>query len=505
MSQNRKNVALSHTKRDRLLCLLLLGLPFWLAYLFIAPPALAQGSGSCPINPFLGGRELHVEGQPGDRVYIVCVDLANPHFRFQTVMANDVLNVNAQPDQRETVASMANRSPYNIHSPIIAFNADYFGAGHGAEGLTVVNGYRIDGTGPPSYDNDNNEVRRISLAISRLNAVEISHKEAGEVTDEIIHLTRFYNAAGGGPRLIRDGQVISNPCNVPGENVKGSDCRKTAQTAVGLSQDGHTLIIIVAESRTGEEMGQILQRYGAYSAMKLDGGGSSQLWFEGNLVFHAEGSQGRRVANAILIFQERIPHHDVFVLAQSEYPVVEPGEEISLSFTVRNVGFLTWDDRLPYGLQHTDGERFGLNAWQPIPATIAPNSDLQWNLAFTAPSEPGAYITRWQMTYRDSEGNMEPVGPKIGFIVTVLPEGSSPDLAEMIRQIIAQAQEELGQDLTNFLEDLQQQIQTIIDREINDFLDSLLRDLTNCLNSLALASVAIGTVLYANRRRQSGE
>lgn len=480
---------------------LLLTLLMWPA------PLQAQNSGNCHINPFLGGRQLYTEGAPGDRVYVVCVDLTYPYLRFQTVMANDVLNVNARPDQRETVTSMAERDPYDEHWPIVGFNADYFGSGHGAEGLTVVNGFRVDGPGAPSYDNDNNEVNRVSLTISRLNDVEISHKVTGDVTNEIIQLSRFYNSIGGGPTLIRDGNVIPAPCAVESENVKTSDCRDTGQTAIGVSEDGETLIVVVAESKTGEEMGQILRRYGAYDGMKLDGGGSSQLWFEDDLIYHDpnEGPQGRRVADAILIFRESISRHDAFILSQGEHPVVAPGEEVSLSFTVRNVGFLTWDERLPYALQHTNGERFGLDDWQPIPATIAPNSDLQWNLTFTAPTEPGAYITRWQMAYRDNADNVEAVGPEIGYIVTVLPEGSSPDLAEMISQIIEQAQAELGEELNNFLEDIQQQIQAIIDREINNFLDSLLRDLTDCLNGVALIGLGLGAVLYVRKRGQAGE
>lgn len=480
---------------------LLLTLLLWPA------PLQAQNSGNCPINPFLGGRQLHTEGAPGDRVYVVCVDLTYPYLRFQTVMANDVLNVNARPDQRETVTSMAERDPYDEHWPIVAINADYFGSGHGAEGLTVVNGFRVDGPGAPSYDNDNNEVRRASLAISRLNGIDIGHKSAADVTNETIQLSRLFNAAGGGPMLVTNGAAIPNPCSVPGENVTSYNCSDTQQTAVGVSEDGETFIIVVAESRTGEEMGNILVRYGAHTGMKFDGGGSSQLWFEDDLIYHdpSEGSEGRRVADAILIFRESIPRHDAFVLSQNEHPVVAPGEEVSLSFTVRNVGFLTWDERLPYALQHTSGERFGLDDWQPIPATIAPNSDLQWNLTFTAPTEPGAYITRWQMAYRDNADSVEAVGPEIGYIVTVLPEGSSPDLAEMIRQIIEQAQAELGEELNNFLEDIQQQIQTIIDREINNFLENLLRDLTDCLNGVALIGLGLGAVLYVSKKGQAGE
>lgn len=190
MSANMRNQSLpNRAAPGKFMYLLLTGLALIMAALLLPPPVKAQGNNNCPINPFLGGRELHTEGTPGDMVYIVCIDLAYSYLRFGTVMANDVLDVNAHPDQRETVTSMAEREPHAVHWPIVAFNADYFGPGHGAEGLTVVNGSRRDGIGPPSYDCDDrkfidtdchdNAFYRASLSISRLNAVEISHKGAG--------------------------------------------------------------------------------------------------------------------------------------------------------------------------------------------------------------------------------------------------------------------------------------------------------------------------------------
>ncbi|MEN8242441.1 MAG: phosphodiester glycosidase family protein [Chloroflexota bacterium] len=61
------------------------------------------------------------------------------------------------------------------------------------------------------------------------------------------------------------------------------------RTAVGVSEDGHTLIIVVVDGRqlgysqgaTLEELAQILADHGAHKAMELDGGGSSTLVIEG--------------------------------------------------------------------------------------------------------------------------------------------------------------------------------------------------------------------------------
>ncbi len=82
-------------------------------------------------------------------------------------------------------------------------------------------------------------------------------------------------AVSGIRMLVDDGAVLDD-----------LDNRKTnPHTAVGNSQDGHTLIIVVVDGRqlfysrgsTTQELAQLLLDYGAYRALELDGGGSSTL------------------------------------------------------------------------------------------------------------------------------------------------------------------------------------------------------------------------------------
>jgi hypothetical protein len=462
----------------------------------------AQEPGDCPINTS-DGIDMHVEGPEGDKAYIVCVDLTNPYIRLETVMAQDVLDVNPRPDPyvRERVESMVNRDPYVDHHPVVAFNADYAGDDtpiHGPEGPTIKNGYRIDG--PNSTDDlVNDKSKRVALSVSRQNRIDLNKKTNEELEDEIIHLTRLYNTVGGGPTLVRNGEVIKDPCDPEkGENVTRHTCSDTDQTAVGVSQDGQTFIVVVADKETGQDMGNILRRYGAYSAIKLDGGDSSQLWYrKGDLV----KAGGRSIANAVLIFREQIPRHDASTTFQSEHPIVEPGEAVTLTFELWNVGFLTWESDLPYALVHTGGEAFGLETWQPLPASIQPGQNIEWTLRFNAPQEPGAYQTRWQMGYSTRE-TIEPIGPEIGFIVTVLPEERSPDLAEIIRQMIDQAQQEAEQRLDEFLTDLQERIQKRIEEEIERQARAWLPD---CLESLLFGTgIIVSSTFFLSRRKRGG-
>jgi hypothetical protein len=460
----------------------------------------AQEPGDCPINT-ADGIDMHVEGPEGDNAYIVCVDLTDPFIRFETVMAQDVSSVNPRPNPlvREKVEAMVSRKPYIDHNPIVAFNADYFGNGpniHGPEGLTIKNGFRLDGL--HSNDTDNNETKRVSLSFSRLNIIELDHRTRDEVLSTALHRTRLYNSVGGGPTLVRDGKTIEKPCLVREENVEEYNCSDTGQTAVGISQDGRTFIIVVADSRSGEEMGGILKRYGAYSAIKLDGGDSSQLWYrKGEPVKPG----GRGIADAIVIFREKIPRHDAQLSYQSEFPVVERGEAVTFTFELWNVGFLTWESDLPYALTHTGGETFGLETWQPLPAPIQTGQNIEWTLPFNAPQEPGAYQSRWQMAYSTQE-TTEPIGPEIGFIVTVLPEDRSPNFTDIIRQMIDQAQQEAEQRLDEFLTDLQERIQKRIEEEIERQARAWLPD---CLEPCLFGTgIIVSSTFFLSRRRRGG-
>lgn len=91
----------------------------------------------------------------------------------------------------------------------------------------------------------------------------------------------IYNAISGNPMLM-----------VAGETVEFGDHpylqTRHPRTAVGLTEDGNTLILVVVDGRqpnysegiTLPELSQIFLENGAYSAMNLDGGGSSTLIIE---------------------------------------------------------------------------------------------------------------------------------------------------------------------------------------------------------------------------------
>lgn len=455
--------------------------------------------GECPIKHSEDVKLHEVEEENEITAHVLCIDLTDPYLRFQTVMANDVLNVNPPGDQRESVVSMVSRAPYQERHPIAAFNADYFGSGHGAEGFTVVNGLRIDG--PYSNDNDGNETGRVSQAFSRLNQVYLGFRGAEEVSNLLLHQSAYYNATGGGPTLVRDGRIIPDPC--PPEGFRSDDeCRQAAQTAVGLSPDGKTLIVVVGEQDSNnvgyynaEGIARLLVEYGANNGIKLDGGSSSQLWYRGETIKDNGG-----VANAILVFREEIPRHNASLASQGPFPVVQPGASITLSMTLQNTGFLDWDADLPYGLKLVGGENLGLASWQPVPATIPPYHDIQWTLPAVAPTQPGWYETEWQLIYQAEDGRQETIGPPIGFVVTVVPEGTTPDVISALQNLIEQAKEEAQGRLETFWQNLQQ---AVLD-ELEAALRQLIPPELQCLFGLSIVFSNVTWLFRIIRKRRHG-
>lgn len=91
----------------------------------------------------------------------------------------------------------------------------------------------------------------------------------------------LYNAISGDRYLVNKGIV---PASLESQSIE-------PRTAIGLSQNGRTLVLAVVDGRqpgysegaTFPEMGNIMKAHGAYNAINMDGGGSSTLAIMGIL------------------------------------------------------------------------------------------------------------------------------------------------------------------------------------------------------------------------------
>jgi hypothetical protein len=135
----------------------------------------------------------------------------------------------------------------------------------------------------------------------------------------------YYSSVGGIPLLVQDGEPVdivrqcvieTSPdrsgcppsekrCDV-GTRLYVGKCPdpndERARTAVGKTADGQLIVLVVPESDglTLYQLRDILLGLGAIDAMNLDGGRSSQLWYDGDYLV----APMRPVASALLVFSE---------------------------------------------------------------------------------------------------------------------------------------------------------------------------------------------------------
>ena len=111
-------------------------------------------------------------------------------------------------------------------------------------------------------------------------------------------------ALGGGPRLVKDGQIYVTSEGFRSDVLSGTGPR----TAFGIDKQGR-YIILVADGRQGyystgltlHELAATMQKLGAVDALNFDGGGSTALAVKGKIVNRPSDGIERRVANALLV------------------------------------------------------------------------------------------------------------------------------------------------------------------------------------------------------------
>lgn len=116
-------------------------------------------------------------------------------------------------------------------------------------------------------------------------------------------------AVGGGPVLVRDGNI----------NITNNEERKFAgkaiddkhpRTGIGFTKDGKLIILVVqgrmkglAEGATLTQMAQVMKEIGCVEAMNLDGGGSSCMLINGKETIKPSDPTGQRPVPAVIIIE----------------------------------------------------------------------------------------------------------------------------------------------------------------------------------------------------------
>ncbi len=183
------------------------------------------------------------------------------------------------------------RSLFSGDEPVAALTGTFFGPDTQKPIADVV----VDGTLVCQGE------RGSVLAVDWFGKVHIFHPGFHQELDWFPY--RF--ALRGLVRLIEDGRIVPDPRS---QHFHDSAIWGRAQrTAVGLTQDGKVVLFATRSAVTLSQLGYAMKGQGVQDAVSLDGGGSTALFYRGQMVV----SSARRLCN-IFVLYERSPFDNAY-------------------------------------------------------------------------------------------------------------------------------------------------------------------------------------------------
>lgn len=198
------------------------------------------------------------------QVYVADITLSSSDY-LKTAFAQNAYGTNVTAKTSETAAD---------NNSILAINGDYYGAN--STGYVIRNGVVYRDT--VREDSSNGD-----LAIYKDGSFKIIYEDQISadqlVKDGVVNLLAF------GPALVENGEIA-----VGTNEEVGQAMASNPRTAIGIIDENH-YIIVVSDGRTSEskglslyQMAEVMKSYGVKTAYNLDGGGSSTLYFNGQVI-----------------------------------------------------------------------------------------------------------------------------------------------------------------------------------------------------------------------------
>ena len=198
------------------------------------------------------------------QVYVADVTVSSSEY-LKTAFAQNAFGTNVTAKTSETAAD---------NNAILAVNGDYYGAN--STGYVIRNGIVYRDT--VREDSSNGD-----LAIYKDGSFKIIYEDQISadqlVKDGVVNLLAF------GPALVENGEIA-----VGTNEEVGQAMASNPRTAIGIIDENH-YIIVVSDGRTSEskglslyQMAEVMKSYGVKTAYNLDGGGSSTLYFNGQVI-----------------------------------------------------------------------------------------------------------------------------------------------------------------------------------------------------------------------------
>ena len=198
------------------------------------------------------------------QVYVADITLSSSDY-LKTALAQNSYGTNVTAKTSVTAAE---------NNAILAVNGDYYGAN--SSGYVIRNEvvYR---------DSVREDASNGDLAIYKDGSFKIIYEDQVSadqlVQDGVVNLLAF------GPSLVENGEI-----SVDTNTEVGQAMSSNPRTAIGIIDENH-YIIVVSDGRTSEskglslyQMAEVMKSYGVKTAYNLDGGGSSTLYFNGQVI-----------------------------------------------------------------------------------------------------------------------------------------------------------------------------------------------------------------------------
>lgn len=198
------------------------------------------------------------------QVYVADITLSSSDY-LKTAFAQNAYGTNITAKTSVTAAD---------NNAILAVNGDYYGAN--STGYVIRNGVVYRDTVRENSSNGD-------LAIYKDGTFKIIYED--QVTAEELVNDGVVNLLAFGPALVENGEIA-----VGTNEEVGQAMTSNPRTAIGIIDENH-YIIVVSDGRTSEskglslyQMAEVMKSYGVKTAYNLDGGGSSTLYFNSQVI-----------------------------------------------------------------------------------------------------------------------------------------------------------------------------------------------------------------------------
>ncbi len=195
------------------------------------------------------------------KIYLADIQVSSAEY-LKTAFAKDAYGKNITEKTSEIASA---------HSAILAINGDYYGAQEA--GYVIRNGI--------AYRNKAGSSDVLCIyADGSMKIIDTDEKTTEELIDEGV-----WQAFSFGPALVENQQI-----SVSEKDEVGKAMASNPRTAIGIIDSCH-YVFVVTDGRTSQseglslyELAGFMQKIGVTTAYNLDGGGSSTMYFNGEVV-----------------------------------------------------------------------------------------------------------------------------------------------------------------------------------------------------------------------------